>query len=90
MTRTDDDELRQALDPLLAGVVELWRVVRATLPATELRELEALLDAGRTQLALTMLLPSGAVRVAVMGDWPYDRCLWTMTPSEPVLRRATQ
>jgi hypothetical protein len=81
------DELKTGLDSLLAGGRGLVRQAESAMPADEHARLRHALDTGSAQLTVTILLPSGAVRVGVVGEWQGERTLWEMVPNQPVLER---
>lgn len=94
MTDNDDneltsDELRISLNSLLTGSVALMAEAVRKLPVAEQLKLHEQLDRGDTAISVTMLLPQGAIRVAIVGPWPGEKLLWEMTPDGPVLVRPT-
>lgn len=83
-----DDAIKPYLDGLLAASRGLIDEAFAAMPPDELAALNGAVDEGRVQISTTLLLPSGAVRVGVAGDWPKDKkTLWEMLPVEDVLQR---
>ena len=90
MTETLPPEVQQALDHLLRGAVALTSEAEGAMRAPEAAALREAIDEGRVQLAVTMIVPSGAVRVGVVGMWPGERTLWSMTPTDNVLERQKQ
>jgi hypothetical protein len=91
MTNNEIEDLNpetgNALNRLLQGAIALTSTAEAAMSAEEVARLHAALDAGAAQFAVTIILPTGAVRVGIVGDWDGDKTLWEMTPDERVMER---
>lgn len=52
----------------------------AGVPAWKLAKLGAAIDRGDARIAVTFLVPLGAGRVSITGDWDGDRLLFEAVP----------
>ena len=80
-------DLQRALDQLLSGAVALTQEAERAMPESEAAALDAAIAGGRTQYAVSIILPSGAVRVGLTGEWLGSKTLWELIPLASVLER---